>query len=96
MTPTELRSIAWATIDMLSNSIPETANVSVSKMREALESFGLKPGCHVGKTDLTPDEVAEWYIGQGLSIIDKEHWVSMSSWLGSAQQFLGDRPTSNS
>lgn len=92
MTSNELRAIAWATIDMLENSVPETAEVSVSKMREALKSFGLEPGCHVGKTNLTSDETAEWYIGQGLNIIDKEHWSSMNSWLGSAKQFLGDRP----
>lgn len=58
------------------------------KMRQRICSLrGLVAGVHVGKNDMTPREVMEWYGGQLIDIVDNNFWFAMNSFVNCVDKF---------
>ena len=60
-----------------------------------LKENGFKSGEHVGKDPdtFTPEMTIEWYLGQGIQIVESEAWFAMNSWLNCIEKFIPEDMT---
>lgn len=73
-------------------TVETSGHVRAEKLAAMLKARGVKRGVHVGKKDMTPREILEWYIGQFLDIVETESWISMNSWLNCVDKFAPELP----
>lgn len=64
------------------------ARDALEPMRTALQARGQQVNCHVGKSDMSEDEVVEWYAGQGLDIVDSQAWHAVNSYINNLDRFV--------
>ena len=59
-------------------------------MKNFLISCGFKKDAHLGKnpSDFTDTMILEWYLGQGITIVDKCAWFAMNSWLNCIEKYV--------
>lgn len=77
----KLRDTPFAT----SGGLAEAARLSAF-----LKSCGFVRGQHRGVSPAEFDDKAEleWYIGQGINIIDSESWFAMNIWLNIIEEYV--------
>jgi len=82
-----LRRVTRDAIETLDRAGPSDAPRIVQPVREALAERGLAPGCHVGRTGMTDEQIVEWYAGQLVDTVDKEAWYAINSVINTADKF---------
>jgi hypothetical protein len=74
----------------LRQEILKVRDGGIRQAKDAAEDFslrGLVAGVHVGKNDMTPREVMEWYGGQLIDIVDNNFWFAMNSFVNCVDKF---------
>ncbi|TPF18029.1 hypothetical protein [Priestia megaterium] len=72
-------------VELLKLTVDKVASGTVSSITgivPLLESRGIVENMHVGQPKeffSTDEEIAEWYLGQYISIINQESWFAMNS-----------------
>lgn len=84
----ELRDAVREAAAALETVGPGAAPFIAEPVRVALAKRGLGANCHVGRRDMDPAEVVEWYAGQLLDIVDNGHWIGMNGWLNCVDKFV--------
>lgn len=79
------RAKLWAIVEEL-----EGGKHTVPHVIEQLEALGAIEGIHVGlqPEDFTEEMTVEWYAGQGLSMLKKEQWFAINSWINCLDKFV--------
>jgi len=81
-----LRSVVRTVIAQLEVVGPGEAPAIVAPLREYVT-----PGVNVGKTNMGPDEIVEWYAGQILEIIDDKAWHAVNSLINCLDKFCPEQ-----
>lgn len=75
----------------IARALDTASHDEVRALVAPLRAF-VQPNVHVGRTDMTPDEVVEWYAGQILDIVDEEKWFAVNSWINCRDKFAPELP----
>lgn len=60
---------------------------AVDSTLTALKEAGAIRDIHVGKKDMTPDQVVEWYAGQILSVLEDKQYFAINSLINCVDKF---------
>lgn len=83
MSPSDLTKLIRSQIDLLDRSDPCVAPIIIARLKEG----GLTADMHVGKKDMPPNEVLEWYGGQIISVLESKTWFAVNSLINAVDQF---------
>ena len=67
----------------------------VEQLLEAAEEFrraGYVAGECVGHTDWYPEKVVRWYVGQGISLAEKEAYFAVNAWINMLDSCVPEEP----
>lgn len=78
-----LRETIKDVVEKLDKGSPISALHTVEPLRKFV-----KPHIHVGRTEWSGDQKAEWYAGQLLAVVEEEAWFAMNSILNAREDFL--------
>lgn len=78
------RAELWSIVEEL-----EAGEHAVPHVITRLEALGAVENIHVGlpPEQFTEDMRVEWYAGQGLSMLKKEAWFAINSWINCLDKF---------
>lgn len=90
---TDLRKLTRIVVTNLDqNGNEHNAARIVEPLRGALAASGLAPGCHVGRTEWTPEQRVEWYAGQVVYTVDERAWFAINSIVNCLDKFCPEVP----
>lgn len=86
--PTPQRWLLQRVIDLIDDVGPGHENLRTA--RNLIAEAAIEPECHVGREPSSMDDVAstEWLLGQLASIIDREAWFAMNTFINISNSFL--------
>jgi len=83
----KLRSIVRAAVNRLDSGGMSAVPDALSALKEA----GAVAHKNVGKKDMSPDDVVDWYAGRVVAILEGENWFAVNSIVNALDRFCPEQ-----